>query len=246
MFGRLVSAALESHTEPAWRRWIKRMFLVAAVVVGAGIGACAWRTWAVMTAYGAVPLQPGRVVGFGEPYRIGLVVGHWQSDSGAVCEDGLREVDINQDIARRVQRILTRFGYEVELLPEFAPALPGYQADVLLSIHADSCLRGRHGFKIARAEDSAIPEIEDRLVACLSSAYGRQTGLAFDAATITGDMTAYHAFYEVAPSTPAAIIELGYMGGDRFLLTYRPEVVARGLAAGLICFIEKGNPELEG
>jgi N-acetylmuramoyl-L-alanine amidase len=169
------------------------------------------------------------------------VAGHWKHDPGAVCEeDGLTEVSINIDVAARVVAILEleHGGYEVELLPEYSDKLDGYEADAFVSIHADSCGMGdMSGFKVARVSASAIPEEEDRLVACLVKEYGKTTGLEFHANTITYDMTDYHAFNEIAPETPGAIIELGFMGGDRALLTEHSDRVAQGVARGILCFL---------
>ncbi len=170
---------------------------------------------------------------------VGIIAGHSGNDSGAVCPDGLQEVQVNAEIARRVVEILTRRGWQVDLLEEFDERLDGYQADALLSIHADSCAYpGKTGFKLARAESSYIPGSEDRLVNCIIRHYQERTGLPFDANTITYDMTQYHAYYEIAPHTPAAIIETGFMLDDRELLVERPEIVAEGIAEGLICFVE--------
>ena len=71
--------------------------------------------------------------------RIGIIAGHSASDSGAMCPDGLQEVDVNLDIARRVVALLVQYGWTADLLEEFDVRLNGYQADALLSIHADSC-----------------------------------------------------------------------------------------------------------
>src|SRR4030067_1344067 len=49
---------------------------------------------------------------------IGVVAGHWGNDSGAVCADGLTEVELNLDIASRVKAILAPLGYDVEVLKE--------------------------------------------------------------------------------------------------------------------------------
>jgi len=175
--------------------------------------------------------------------RIGIIAGHTGSDSGALCPDGLKEVDINTDIARRVVALVTNLGWQADLLEEFDPRLNGYQADALLSIHADSCTYpGKTGFKMARAESSYMPEASDRLITCISSSYQEHTGLEFDPHTITYDMTRYHAYYEIDRNTPAAIIEAGFMLDDRELLTEHPDVVAQGIVDGLICFIEGGAP----
>ncbi len=172
--------------------------------------------------------------------RVGIIAGHLGSDTGAMCPDGLQEVEVNRKIAVQVvERLNQNLGWQAELLEEFDVKLNGYSADALLSIHADSCnIPGRSGFKIARAESSYIPGPEDRLVDCISRHYHEATGLAFDRYTITYDMTRYHAYYEIDPNTPAAILEAGFMLEDRELLTDRSDVVARGIVNGLICFID--------
>ena len=167
------------------------------------------------------------------------MAGHWRSDSGAVCPDGLQEVTINLDVASRVVAILQYEGYDAEILPEFSDKLEGYEADAFVSIHADSCdVPEASGFKVARVASSAIPEEEDRLVACLIREYGEATGLYFHKNSITYDMTKYHAFNEIASKTPGAIIEIGFMGADRELLTEHSYEVAQGIARGIACFLE--------
>lgn len=173
------------------------------------------------------------------PPKVGIVAGHWQSDAGAVCEDGLQEVTINLDVASRVVAILQHEGYDAELLPEFSDKLDGYVADVFVSIHADSCIFPEaSGFKVARVAASAIPDEEDHLVACLIQEYGDSTGLTFHKNSITFDMIDYHAFNEIDPDTPGAIIELGFMGADRALLTENAYEIAQGVARGIACFLD--------
>jgi N-acetylmuramoyl-L-alanine amidase len=173
------------------------------------------------------------------PLKVGIVAGHWQSDSGAECPDGLQEVTINLDVAARVVAILQYEGYDAELLPEFSDELDGYEADAFVSVHADSCnVPGASGFKVARVAASAIPEEEDRLVACLIREYADTTGLSFHENSITYDMTVYHAFQEIDSETPGAIIELGFMDADRDLLTENSYEVAQGVARGVACFLE--------
>ncbi len=170
--------------------------------------------------------------------RVGIIAGHHGNDSGALCPDGLQEADINLDVARRVVALLMQSGWNVDLLDEFDVRLNDYKADALLSIHADSCsFPGKSGFKITRAESGLHTSSADALVDCIIRHYAERTGLAFDADTITYDMTRYHAYYEIDRNTPAAIIEIGFMLDDRELLTQRPDVVAQGIVDGLRCFI---------
>jgi N-acetylmuramoyl-L-alanine amidase len=174
--------------------------------------------------------------------KIGIVAGHYGFDSGAICPDGLQEVEINLAVAKRVVALLKRKGYQVELLGEFDEAILGYQADAFVSLHSDSCdIPGASGFKVARVTNSAVPEEEDRLVECLWNEYEKWTGLARHEDSITPHMRQYHAFRKIDPETPGAIIEMGFMLDDRNILLYEQEKVARGVASGVICFLEGGS-----
>lgn len=182
--------------------------------------------------------------------RVGLVVGHWGHDVGAICPEslgGFREVDINYTIADLTRQYLQSEGVNVDLLKEFDEQLKGYKGDALISIHADTCEYIPElgtGYKIAEAVDNKRPEQAARLMACLNNRYGSITGLRYDH-RITPDMTSYHAFSEVNPNTPAVIIETGYMNQDRELLTKNPSLVARGITAGIMCYLnrEEISPE---
>ncbi len=172
---------------------------------------------------------------------IGLVAGHWQNDSGAVCPDGLQEVEITLDVTRRVASLLRRQGYEVQVLPEYASQLDGFRAEAFLAIHADSCVE-LSGFKIARLTQAEEPTQGALLVETLERAYAEATGLQPHPDTITDDMRQYHALHRIAPETPGAIIEIGFLGGDRYLLTAEPERVAVGIANGLMAFLRQQTP----
>jgi len=52
-------------------------------------------------------------------------------------------------------------------------------------------------------------------------------------------MHEYHAFLQIAPETPGAIIELGFMAADRDILVKQPDRLAAGIVAGLRCFLER-------
>ena len=173
------------------------------------------------------------------PKKVGLVVGHWGYGPGAVCPDGLTEVEINLAIAQLVKALLEGQGYAVDLLEEFDAALEDYLADALVSIHADSCnVPEASGFKVASVLHSALPEEEDHLVKCLREEYQAATGLSFHEHSITYDMREYHAFYEIASQTPAAIIETGFMAADRQILLNQQDKVAQGIANGIVRFLE--------
>ncbi|OQY25052.1 MAG: hypothetical protein B6I34_02920 [Anaerolineaceae bacterium 4572_32.1] len=184
------------------------------------------------------PPSPSRPT-IAAPKHVGIVSGHRGYDSGAICADGLTEAEINFGVAQRVVALMEHMGYTVDLLDEFDERLENYQADALVSIHADSCdVPGASGFKVARVANSAVPEVEDKLVECLKEEYAAATGLLFHANSITFDMQEYHAFYEIAPQTPGAIIEIGFMGDDRYQLLFQQDRIAGGIVEGIICFLE--------
>jgi N-acetylmuramoyl-L-alanine amidase len=178
--------------------------------------------------------------------RIGLVSGHRGNDTGTVCSDGLTEAQVNYDIASRVAAEMRALGYRVDVLDEFDSRLNNYHALLLLSIHADSCTyinEEATGFKVAHVFDSKVPEQEDRLVSCLADRYAARTGMRFHKNSITRDMTNYHGFYEIAPDTPGAIIETGFLYLDRPILTQHADLVAQGIVDGLMCYLSiRGTP----
>lgn len=143
--------------------------------------------------------------------RIGIVAGHYGNDSGAVCENGVTEAEVNFKIATIVQQKLTALGFQADLLEEFDPRLQNYRAAMLVSIHSDSCVYVNDqatGFKVAAAMSSRDLNLANRLALCLRDRYQRTTNLPLHN-SITNDMTLYHAFDEVSPNTTAAIIETG-------------------------------------
>jgi N-acetylmuramoyl-L-alanine amidase len=175
--------------------------------------------------------------------KIGIVSGHWDNDSGAVCEDGTTEADINLRIATLVQQKLSALGFETDLLKEFDPRLAGYHAAVLVSIHNDSCQYINDqatGFKVAAAMSSRDLNLANRLAGCLRDRYQRTTGLPLHN-SVTNDMSLYHAFNEIDSNTTAGIIETGFLKLDYDILKNRTDLVATGVANGILCFINNEN-----
>jgi N-acetylmuramoyl-L-alanine amidase len=179
--------------------------------------------------------------------RIGIVAGHSGGegqikDPGAVCGPELgsvHEVDVNETVAALVQHSLTEEGYDVDILEEFDPALYGYQALALISIHADTCQfidNNATGFKVAASVNNPRPEKTARLIACMTNRYQNATGLPIHS-SVTADMTYYHAFDEIDDNTPAVIIEVGFLNLDNELLVHHPDRVAQGILDGLLCYL---------
>jgi N-acetylmuramoyl-L-alanine amidase len=215
-------------------RWIQRSLLLV-ILLGVGVGG--WFVYG-RTQTGAEPAFLRALTGPPRALRgqhIGLVAGHRGNDSGAVCPDGLTEVEVNGHAAEETARILEQRGATVDVLDEFDKRLTGYRADAFVSIHADSCAVALSGFKVASLEGGS--EASERLTDCLWDRYEAATELPRHTDTITYDMTKYHAFREIAPETPAAIIEIGFLGEDRAVLTEQTASVALGIADGIECFV---------
>lgn len=198
---------------------------------------------ALVSASGADPValdaavEPGPLEGFD---RIGIVAGHYGSDSGSVCTSGLTEAEMNLKIATLVQKDLTDRGYEVDLLEEFDDRLMGYQGKLLVSIHLDSCEYVNDqatGFKVAAALSAQDVAASQRLTACLSDRYAKVTELPYHAGSVTDDMTYYHAFSEIDPGTVAAIIEAGFLNRDYRIITEQTDLLAEGIVAGILCYL---------
>jgi N-acetylmuramoyl-L-alanine amidase len=195
---------------------------------------------------GQVATQPGTSIE-DRSLRVGIVIGHsglnpttGGDDPGSICADGLTELDVNREIGTRTAQALEAAGFEVDMLEEFDERLFEYRAVALVSIHADSCLPINEfatGYKVASALDTVVPDRAQRLVDCIVDRYGRATGMTFHAGSITRDMTEYHTFREIHSQTPAAIIETGFLYLDRDFLTSNPELAARGIADGVLCYV---------
>jgi N-acetylmuramoyl-L-alanine amidase len=178
------------------------------------------------------------------------VAGHLGFDSGAVCYDEndlptLTEQELNLKIAQLVKQKLPAT-FTVDVLQEYDTRLAGYRAAALVSIHNDSCDSINNqatGFKVAAAMETRDTNRANRLTACLVDRYARVTGLTFHAGSITADMTDYHSFSEIDPSTIAAIIETGFLNLDRDFLVNHTDRVADGIAQGILCFIYNENIE---
>ncbi|MGH2500238.1 MAG: N-acetylmuramoyl-L-alanine amidase, partial [Candidatus Limnocylindria bacterium] len=189
------------------------------------------------------------------PRRVGIQAGHWltaqvppelwsiEHATGASW-NGVTEWRVNLDIAQRVAVLLRARGFAVDLLPTTVP--PGYLADAFLALHMDSDGVGvRSGYKLAHG--SRRGPYEDALVRAVSEEYARATGLNDDPLRITRNMRGYYPFgwtrfvHSVAPHTPAAILEMGYLSSDhdRALVLGQPDLVAGAIANGLVRFLDE-------
>lgn len=198
-----------------------------------------------------IPLPTPRPAG--EPWRIGLQIGHLRSNelpdelarlrtSTGARYGGVTEAQLNESIVMRIVPILEANGVVVDVLPATVP--PSYSADAFLSIHADGNASARpRGWKLAtpwRASPAS-----KALYAAVHGSYGAATGLPEDLNGVTPNMRGYYAFnyrrYEhaIAPTTPAIIVEIGYMtnAADREVLFDQPDRVAWGVADGILRYL---------
>jgi hypothetical protein len=190
-----------------------------------------------------------------QPFHVGLQVGHWKSadlpaslarlrGSTGTAGGGRSEINLNLDVTNRAARLLRAAGVVVDVLPATVPT--GYLADAFVAIHADGNNNtAAHGFKIATRWRSGAAFYDQTLVESLGAAYSDATGLARDGA-ITRNMRGYYAFNtwlgddaRISDSTPAAIIETGYMtsAADRRELFNHTDDVAAGIARGVLNFL---------
>jgi len=192
--------------------------------------------------YKAAPSKPvsQRLAQSPGPIRIGIISGHRNNDSGAVCEDGLTEAEVNFNIAEKVVANLRLRGIRTLILDEFDSRLDGFSGTAIVSIHADSCEYYNDlatGYKLAASAftDSSL------LSSCMENSYGTATQLPYHAGTVTNDMLDYHAFYAIGLGTPAIILETGFMNLDRELLTDQSDIPANAIADGILCFLNASS-----
>ena len=189
--------------------------------------------------------------------RVGIQAGHWRAAelpseqthlhiSAGTSAGGYSEAQVTLDIARRAAALLESIGVLVDVLPASVPA--GYSADVFVALHADGFAQASaRGFKVASAW--AASPASQRLLAALSAEYQRATGLPRHGAA-TADMRGYYAFnyrryaHAVAKTTPAVIVEMGFLTNpdDRALLTQSPDLVAVGIANGIVRYLNERDP----
>jgi hypothetical protein len=195
------------------------------------------------------------------PARVGIQIGHWKIEehademarlrkfSGAYY-GGFDEWEVNMVIGEAVRERLEAAGVTVDLLPSRIPI--GYEADAFISIHIDGVTgeeaATRRGWKVATPFRAS--QASRGLAAAIETTYPAVTGLPLDAEEASFNLRAYYAFayyrywHSIAPTTPAAIIECAFMThpADRELIFDRPEVIAEGIAQGVLEYLDAYYP----
>jgi hypothetical protein len=183
--------------------------------------------------------------------NVAIQAGHWKVNelpdalarlrtSTGTSGGGRTEVQLNLDIAQRVASMLRAKGLTVEILPATVPT--GYQADLFIALHADGNNSSRpRGYKVSTRWRSDVAALDAVLVQSIEDGYGKVTGMPQDL-SITRAMRGYYAYstyrgeeYRLDGATPAAILEMGFMSNaaDRALMFNNPDLVARGVVAGV-------------
>ncbi len=189
------------------------------------------------------------------PVRVGLQIGHLEVgnhpeelatlryNTGASV-NGINEVDINQVVAQTLSDMLVNEGIMVDLLPATVPE--DYQADVFVSLHADSSEDSkRRGYKSAvfrfeRNKNDAL------LKTIIDQNYFYFSGFPDDDANVSGSMLEYYAFndkrfkHAVSFKTPAIIVEMGYLSNQEDLeFMSDPINPAYALKIGILTYLRE-------
>ena len=237
------------------------LVVAAGLIIAAGVMLNSNRPLARAAQRAATQWHPTRAVavrGAGAPWRVGIQVGHLHAaelpaelsrlhGSTGAWAAGVAEVQINIVVARAAAALLEAEGIDVTLLPATIP--PGFDADAFVSVHADGNNdSSARGYKVSppwRASPASR-----LLAAALHRQYGQTTGLPEDLNGVTYNMRGYYAFngyryrHAIADTTPAAILEMGYVSNpvDRAFLRKNTAVAAQGLAAGVLAYLQQRDP----
>ena len=191
----------------------------------------------------------------GGPRRIGIQIGHWQTDNvppelrrlevqTGTSWNGITEVEVTMEIANQTADLLRSHGYIVEIIPTTVPT--GYLADTFIALHMDGDGTGENsGYKLAHG--SRRGPYEQQLLDDVKDEYGAATGLRWDPEHVTRNMRGYYAVSwqryrsSTSPFTPSVILEMGFLSNDadRALAMDHPDVLARGIASGIERFLSE-------
>lgn len=189
------------------------------------------------------------------PRWVTLQVGHWRNQNlpleqqhlvvhtGASAA-GVREVDVNLEVAQLTAPLLIERGYKVDILDATVPI--SYTTDLFIALHADGNASSvARGFK-AVAPWNSVPA-SDKFVGFLYEEYGKATGLPVDPQT-TVAMANYYAFnpiryrHAITPDVPSALLEMGFVTNpaDRKVLATEQDRVAWGIANAVDRYFRSG------
>lgn len=162
----------------------------AQAALGAVLSACAARS--------APPGAPTPRPTGARHRRVVIDAGHGGSDPGAIGPTGLKESEVNLDVARRLaDRLAVRYGFQVALtrdsdvfvpLPQRASHANGTAADLFVSIHCNAANnREARGVSTFALEDS--PRVAARLTAREGELVDGDVGGTWDVSRILADLS---------------------------------------------------------
>ncbi len=175
---------------------------------------------------------------------IGIVPGHYGFDTGYQCGaefNFVKENDVNLRLAVMVRDYLENKGYSVDFMHEFDPSLSDYTGLALVSIHTSGCDTSdanRSGFYITTGGQNKYPSESKRLNDCLTYHYSQNSGLDYLGENYSTDQENLYAFENVNDYTTISVIDAGYLGNDYRTISERTENLAKGIADGIICYVE--------
>jgi N-acetylmuramoyl-L-alanine amidase len=192
----------------------------------------------------ATPQPP--VIRPGPPRKTKTLVvvdaGHGGHDPGTTSANGIREKDINLDVATRVAGILQQRGVSVVMtrsddrypeLEERADIANRRNADLFVSIHSDSNPdRSRQGFTVyvARAASSDARQAADSIHQAMAATGAESHGIR-------------EAEYKVLINTsgPAVLVEIGYLSNAQDAARLRDPAfqnrLAQAIANGILAYM---------
>lgn len=175
---------------------------------------------------------------------IGILPGHYGFDSGFQCGpeyNFVKEADVNLRLAVMVRDYLEAQGYTVNFFHEFDPELTNYTALALVSIHANRCDTGENkqsGFYITTGGQNTYPSESKRLNDCLTYHYTQNSELDFLGEYYSPDEEKLFSFDTVNNYTTISVIHTGYLGNDYRTISEKTNSLAKGIADGIICYVE--------
>jgi hypothetical protein len=194
---------------------------------------------------GAVPgnAPSGNPAGTGLVAKIGLQAGHWQAaeappplntQTGA-SGGGKTEAQVNLTIAQAAAGVLREAGYTVDILPTVIPR--GYQADLVVAIHADGGASSSRGFFVDTSTRRATAADEAELASDLVDTY-RGVGIPYVNRS-TRNSHNYYGYRAVSSETPMVLIETGFLTNrvDQAILIDRPDLVGASIARGIESYL---------
>lgn len=177
-----------------------------------------------------------------EGKAIAIVSGHWGSDTGSICPNGIMEYEVNAEIANLIRRNLEDKHLTINEFSEFDQDLLEYNGAAIIVLRTGTCEYindNATGFYVTNAISQERSANTTELTRCLTKKYDEETKLPyFSDDFLDSDLSQYHSFAEVDKEIPIAIIQMGFLNLDAMILTEKAENVANGIADGISCYLE--------